>query len=337
MESRTKRTVSESAVALLVATAFGDGVGVAGLVPLTEGMFSTAFRVRLTGGREVVLKVAPPPDAALLTYERGIMRTEVLFYRLARERTTAPLPDLLYAGHTGRTPGAGEDVDFLFLSMLSGTPVSAVRPRLSGPRHSMLRRELGGIVAGLHTLTGSGFGYPQDAGLLAADWPSAFTLMVEAVLADAVRFGVTVPADRVRAAVLACRGALAEVTTPVLTHFDIWDANVFVELGAGSVRVEGLIDPERAFWGDPYADFAVIGLSRDVQDDLDFLAGYREAGGVAEFTPAVRLRLACYRIYLFLIMIVEGTPRGYTGAAHERRAAEWRRRLHADLAAVETG
>ena len=123
----------------------------------------------------------------------------------------------------------------------------------------------------------------------------------------------------------------------MLTHFDIWDANVFVEFAAGSVRVEGLIDPERAFWGDPYADFAVMGLSGDIEEDPDFLAAYRVAGGVAAFTPAVRLRLACYRIYLFLIMIVEGTPRGYTGPAHERRTAGWRRRLDADLAAVETG
>lgn len=337
MESRTKRTVPDDVVARLVATAFGDGTGVAALAPLTDGMFSAAFRVRLTDGRDVVLKVAPPRDAALLTYERDIMRTEVLFYRLARERTAAPLPDLLYSGHVDDSPGGtAEDFDFLFLSMLTGTPVSALRPRLSGPLHAMLRRDLGRIVAGLHTLTGTGFGYPQEtAGLLAADWPGAFTLMIEAVLADAARYGVGVPADRVRAAVRACRGALAEVVTPVLTHFDIWDANVFVELSEESVRVDGLIDPERAFWGDPYADFAVMGLTGDIQDDLDFLAGYREAGGVAEFTPPACLRLTCYRIYLFLIMIVEAAPRGYTGAAHERRTTEWRKRLDSDLAAIE--
>lgn len=46
-------------MARLVAAAFGGDVCVAGLAPLTDGMFSTAFRVRLTDGPEVVLKVAP--------------------------------------------------------------------------------------------------------------------------------------------------------------------------------------------------------------------------------------------------------------------------------------
>jgi fructosamine-3-kinase len=162
---------------------------------------------------------------------------------------------------------------------------------------------------------------------------------MEAVLADARRYGVTLPAPpgRIRAAVRACRGALAEIDTPVLVHFDIWDANIFIDVSSEPVRVEGLIDPERAFWGDPYADFAVMGLTGGIEHDQDLLAGYREAGGIAEFTAPVRLRLACYRIYLFLIMIVEGTPRGYAGAAHERRTAEWRRRLLADLAGIEAG
>ena len=51
----------------------------------------------------------------------------------------------------------------------------------------------------------------------------------------------------------------------------------------------------------------------DIEDDTDFLAGYRDAGGSFEFTPNSRLRLNFYKIYLYLIMIIENVPRGVKG------------------------
>ncbi|WP_405677662.1 hypothetical protein [Streptomyces sp. NBC_01511] len=44
------------------------------------------------------------------------------------------------------------------------------------------------------------------------------------------------------------------------------------------------------------------------------LAGYRAGGGGADFGEVARLRMALYRCYLYLIMLVEGVPRGYPPA-----------------------
>jgi len=115
------------------------------------------------------------------------------------------------------------------------------------------------------------------------------------------------------------------VTTPVLVHFDLWQGNVFVD--PAESRVVGIIDPERAFWGDPVADFVSLALFGDIEDEPDFLAGY---GGVA-FTPAMRYRFRLYRVYLYLIMIVEGAPRGYASADHERAVRFYREKLADDL------
>ena len=41
------------------------------------------------------------------------------------------------------------------------------------------------------------------------------------------------------------------------------------------------------------------------------MAGYREAGGVVEFTDSARARIALYRLYLALIILVENGPRQY--------------------------
>lgn len=75
------------------------------------------------------------------------------------------------------------------------------------------------------------------------------------------------------------------------------------------------------FWGDPLADFVSLALLDDIEKDQDFLAGYRDAGGRVRFDRSERLRLALYRAYLYLIMLVETVPRA---AGAERR--RWIRR-----------
>ena len=76
-------------------------------------------------------------------------------------------------------------------------------------------------------------------------------------------------------------------------------------------RIGALIDAERAFWGDPLAEFVSLALYGDIERDTAFLAGYRGAGGAVTFDIAARQRLSLYRTYLNLIMWVEAVPRGF--------------------------
>lgn len=295
--SLTKRTLPEAELDALVRRALG--VPLAAHVELTEGMFNTAYRLTAADGREVVLKVAPPPDVPLLTYERDLMRTEAVVFELMSGHGL-PVPEVVL-----------HDDGLLMMTALTGTPWNAAGP--TGAERAALRRELGGIVRRLHTVTGDVFGYVQ--GPSGATWREAFGNMVAAVLADADRFGVELP--DVRPAFAARADLLDEVTSPVLVHFDLWEANIFVAGG----RIEGIIDPERAFFGDPLAEIATIALFTDVDDD--YLAGY----GVTGFSEAELTRIALYRAYLCLIMIVEGVPRGYSGEAHEAHVAFFRAKL----------
>ncbi|MCK9894226.1 phosphotransferase [Frankia sp. AgB32] len=98
------------------------------------------------------------------------------------------------------------------------------------------------------------------------------------------------PIVEIRAAVEANLDLLADVRTPVLVHFDLWDSNVLV--ADDPPRLGGVIDGERFFWGDPYADFVSLALFGDIEDDQAFLDGYRAAGGTVEFTARLRRRLS---------------------------------------------
>ncbi|MET0238056.1 MAG: aminoglycoside phosphotransferase family protein [Kibdelosporangium sp.] len=275
---------------------------------LTEASYNTAYRIRLTDGTGLVLKVAPDPDAPGLTYEHGLMRTEAEFYQAAQGKV--PVPEVVYSSGS----------EFLLMTELPGNNWFGQRDSITDT--DRLRTELGGHVAALHRITGPGFGYPQNP--LQPTWRAAFTAMMADILADAERYEVPLPIDGIRAAIHANEALLDAVDTPVLVHFDLWDGNILVHDG----RISGLVDGERAFWGDPVAEFVSLALFRDIEEDHAFFEGY----GPVEFTGDVRRRLAMYRSYLYLIMIVEGTPRGYQGADHDHIMDLTRRLLDIQLA-----
>lgn len=136
--------------------------------------------------------------------------------------------------------------------------------------------------------------------------------MTGAILADARRYAIPLPrpAAEISAAIEASAGVLDEVTTPCLVHFDVWPGNVFLTLDE-TPRIQAIIDHERAFWGDPLADFVTPTIFGELDESDEIVAGYREAGGVVEFTASTRARIALYRLYLALIILTENGPRQY--------------------------
>lgn len=325
MKSLTKRALTAGQLAALLRESAGLGCSVE--AELTDGWFNAAYRVRLDDGRPAVVKIAPPPDALVLRYERGIMATEVMAHRRMAALGDVPLPELLHAAP-----------DFMTLSVLPGTP--GTRRRTASPRTGRPRCAVNwaGSWRGCTLAPEDGrYGYPApEAGLSAADWPTAFRVMVEAMLEEAVRWSTPlgVAPDEVRALVAEGADVLAEVTEPRLVHFDLWPGNVFVAEDGSAVT--GLIDHERAFWGDPVAELVSLALGGDAGPGSDLVAGYHEAGGTLDFGPSTLHRLALYRVYLGLILVVECGPRGYP-ADHADHVRDVLRRWVAELRAVRRG
>lgn len=110
---------------------------------------------------------------------------------------------------------------------------------------------------------------------------------------------------------------LDDVTRPALVHFDLWQGNLLIAGAPGARTLSGVIDGERMFWGDPVADFVSTALFGNIEEDEDFLAGYAVTGGPVRFDGSLR-RLAFYRSYLYLIMLIEVVPRHY-GPEHRER------------------
>jgi len=317
MESLTKRPLEPAQIAAAVRRAFGDA-RITHIDEFPEGMFNAVYRIGLEpGDRTVVMKSSPPAGVSLLTYEHHIMRTEAAFYELASS-VKVPVPEVLASDFT-RTHLDG---DVLFLSFLDGDGWHRLHDELDDDDERRLRRDLGRIMRHLHSVQGTEFGYFQPGTARAATWRGAFTRMVDDVLADAVRFDIALPVENeeIRMAIARHEALLDDVTVPSLAHFDAWEGNILLANHDGRHTISGLIDGERAMWADPAMDFVSVAIFGDISDDADFLEGYGEDsdpdGTPLTITPRTSTRLAMYKAYLDLILLVEAAPRGYPTAEH---------------------
>ncbi|MFD4959258.1 phosphotransferase family protein [Microbacterium sp. NPDC058389] len=298
--------------------------------PLSGGMFATAYRVQFDDGRRAVAKIVGADTSRLYRYELGLLGTEALTYRML-SGSGVPVPLVL---HTDFSRSA-VDADVVVAEHLPGVPWLELQ--LDDAQNAGVRRGLGAVMADLHRVPAPTFGYPApDADLSGPTWREAFGAMIDAVLVDAERWDVELPAARVRAAVAAHGRTLDAVIRPVVVHTDLWAGNIFVD--PETLDIVGIIDTERTLWGDPLHELAGADQLGHGDPDTDLLAGNTAAGGILAdqlASPSGWARLQLSRLYFSLILSSEPVIRGYEGdwvAGYEQTARD---NIERALAALE--
>lgn len=298
MQSLSKTTLTSEVLAAIVRKHLGEPLE--SFTEMKDGYFNTAYCLQLNNGQKCVLKVAPPPEARVLTYEHGILQAEVEALRLVREHTGVPVPQVLAYDASGQLTAS----PFFVMAFVSGEPFNKVRAQWSVEDQAGIDRTVGGYVRAIGTITGTAFGcYAQPANQRPT-WRAAFTVMLNNLLQDgrALQVELPVPYDDLFAQMEKHFEALDEVTTPRLVHWDLWDGNVFVD--PVTQKVTGVIDFERAWWGDPLAEVCF----RRMDSKAAVVQGYGED---VFATPNQKRRRILYNLYLYLIMIIEHYYRQY--------------------------
>ena len=67
---------------------------------LGNGEFNAAFKVCTEENKEYVVKMAPPHDSKVLTYEKNMMESEVFWYEQMREKTDILIPKVYASDFT---------------------------------------------------------------------------------------------------------------------------------------------------------------------------------------------------------------------------------------------
>jgi fructosamine-3-kinase len=313
MRSATKNSISHQKIQEIMQNAFGETVGLVDIKELTEGMFNSAYHVSLNNPElEVVLKVSPKSNGALLSYEKDLMQSEIAVYQLIQNQTHVPSPNILLSDFSGIIIPE----NYFIMEKLKGSPWNKISKTFSEDQKDHLKKELGRYNAQIHQVKGGFFGYPSyENSSCTGTWKSAFLRMVDEILMDANKHHIRFPwkQEEIKSLFHQNSHFLDEVPEPKLVHFDLWEGNLFIRRIKEEITIEALIDCERAFWGDPAADFVSnIAIFKDIRNEKAFLEGYQqETHQIIEFNESLLRRLAMYRIYLYLIMATEGKPRNY--------------------------
>jgi len=305
MDSKTKTTLTPETISTLVKNQFGSSTIINEISPLTAGYFNTAYAIHFSNRKpDVVLRVAPHPDQPVLTYEKDLMRRERSILETIQVIDNVPfVPKVLGSDFSRQLI----ERDYMFIEKLSGVALQDIREKLTPGNLQEIEFQVGRYVARLGQVKGKSFGYPgHGPGHDAASWRSAFMAMIEAVFNDGEALEAPLPVSyaELRAIVGQNAKALDEIKEASLVHWDLWAGNVFVIPKKGKYVLEGIIDWERALWGDPDAETAVACRFYGPT----FFTGYGKQ--LAEHGPEA-IRQSLYRLYLWSLLLIEIKVRHY--------------------------
>jgi aminoglycoside phosphotransferase (APT) family kinase protein len=275
----------------LVRAQLGAGVA-ARCIPIRTGKHNSSYWVE-TGHGRFVLRLAPPDTTGLLFYEKLMMRQEPALHALIRERTSIPVAEIVAADFSR----AQIDRDYILMRALPGVPLSdADLPPAAVDR---ALAQVGSSLRRLHALTATECLGATAYGYLGAhrpmqpqpDWFAAFRVMWHRLLDDVVACGAYSGAEAaaLRDLLDAHQGHFAHPVRPCLLHMDVWGQNILVDAEG---NLTGLVDLDRALWGDIEIEFAVLdycGISKPA-----FWAGY---GAARDESPSAQVRRLFYLLY----------------------------------------
>jgi aminoglycoside phosphotransferase (APT) family kinase protein len=266
--------------------AFGQDTAVISARELIGGLYNSTYLVEIKEKGHVILRVAPKADQQSRV-EWRLMRNEY-----AATPYFAPLahmiPRILFADWTGELTCR----DYMFQTRLDGlTGIEGLTlhpPATWGAYY----RQLGAITAEVHKIKGERFGPVRSRGF--TKWSDSVFATLADIIADMIEFNLDASdVRRAFAAINVNSDLLDEITEPRLLHGDLWTSNVLLAEDGPEPRIVGLIDHDRACWGDPAADWGFYVLAnKPAETRAAFLSTY----GQIEVNDVTQWRSTVYRV-----------------------------------------
>lgn len=268
------------------------------IVELDGGFCNVVYLVPLID-EDVILKIAPSDLVEMMSYEERILETEVAVMGLMEKYTKIPTPRVLFFDDSKTICNSS----YFFMSKSPGVTYNNLKKDLSDDQNESILQELGMYNKQINSIKGTYFGLIGKTSSRFETCREFILSLFEMLIKDGRRKDsnlVHISYDNLWKLLTSCDEVFDEVITPRLVHWDLWDGNIFVQEG----RISGIIDFERAFYGDILMEDA---FSSFCEPSKVFLKAY----GKEEFTKNEKIRCTIYRLYRCIVMIVECDYRLY--------------------------
>lgn len=297
MGTITKNRQNKETLTRMVNQAFGEKRKLIEFKELPEGFCNIAYELILDGNESVILKVGPQQSVRMMSCEQGMMRTEVSAMQLAMKNGIKGVPKIYYYDDS-REICSGE---YFIMQKLDGKAYFGAKQGLSDEQKNEFDIEIGQYLHDLNQIQGQRFGHFWMEERQADTWFDAFYAMVKGVIEDGMSVSVSigVPYEEVLERLQKHKKYFSDVTNPQFIHFDSWEGNIFIKDG----KLEGMIDWERAMWAE--------GLMEDRFRFHSVNEGFLKGYGIEALTESQQIRCMWYDVYLYIIMMIEGTFRHY--------------------------
>ena len=291
----TKNRQTNDTILRMAKAAFPDR-RVSDIKELDDGFCNVTYDISFDDGSESILMIAAAGRNGNTSNEINLMKAEVEAMKLVRDRGAARVAEVQYYDTT-REICSG---DYFFMEKIQGRNLSLEKARLPESTVEQINWEIGEISRRLTGITNREFGFLGDERRYRSLYD--FTrVMLTNLLHDAERKDVDIVygAEDFLNRLEKDKPAFDGIMPATLVHWDMWEGNVFVRDG----HVSGIIDWERAMWGEAFMDDRFRFHSRN----KSFLEGFGQAG----FTGDEVRRIRWYDIILYLTMMIEVYYREY--------------------------
>ena len=285
----TKNRQSEETISGMAKMAFPDKQ-IAEIKELTEGLCNVAYDITFEDGSESILKIAAKDRRGNTSNEVNLMRAEINAMKLVAENCSFKVADIQYYDASNTIC----DGNYFFMEKLEGDNFFLVRKGMSEEVIATIDTEIGKISRELSNIQNSEFGFLGED----KRYDSLFEFvkqMLGNLISDARKREIDIVYDEqtLMNQLENDKSAFEAIHKASLVHWDMWEGNVFVKDG----HVSGIIDWERALWGEPFMDDRFRMHSRRKH----FLEGF----GQTSFSETELKRLRWYDIILYLTMMIE--------------------------------
>lgn len=254
MISKTKTMLSDSLIKTLFMKACISNI--TSIESLGAGEYNAVYGVESPAG-DYAMKVAPPSDMKVLSYEKNLMQSEVFWYKQISENTKIRIPKVFYSDFSK----SDLPTNFFIMEKLAGHEL--YKMNFTEDEWTQSYAAKAKMAAQIHTIKNTKFGYIQND--LFSSWYLAIKSMVSSLVKDCNSLGYESERGNLLLSYIDEHKRILENVQSVMVNFDLWDSNVLCERHNDTLNFSW-IDPERSFWGDRIADF--VSMSRNQLEPL---------------------------------------------------------------------